>query len=633
MNRAKTILSSLRVANSLRSTRLPRNPTLSPQVTTQLSLLSPSDSSLSKQPHTSTFLCTHQKLSFSSQPSSILELVSDSDWSKELEHELSNINPTLTHETAVYILKKLNKDPKKASRFFNWVCEKNGFKPSSAIYSLVLRIFANKESIDQFWATVTKMKEQGFYIDEMTYMTVLGALRNSKMASEITAWTQLYNRMGKENEMSDVMKRVVQVVTRSDWGREVEGELGEMKISVSESFVLRVLEELRRNPLKALSFFKWVGGCLGYEHSSVTYNSLARVLGQGHSIGEFWGMVKEMRSLDHEMDIDTYIKISRQFQKNKMLTDAVELYEFMMDGPYKPSSQNCSMLLRAISVSGNADMNLVFRVVKKYEEAGNSLIKTDYDGIHRSLTSVGRFDEAEKMVESMKNAGYEPDNITYSQLVFGLCKARRLEAARKVLDVMEECGCVPDLKTWTILIQGHCSANEVDKALICFANMMDKNFEADADLLDVLVNGFLSQNRIDGANQLLVEMVDKARLRPWQATYKNLILKLLDKRKLEESLNLLNLMKKHNYPPFPEPFVQYISRFGTVEDAQDFLKALTVKEYPSISAYLHVFESFFREGRHYEAKDLLYKCPHHIRKHVAISNLFGSAKSSKSATA
>ncbi|PSR95897.1 Pentatricopeptide repeat-containing protein [Actinidia chinensis var. chinensis] len=632
MNRAKTILSSLRVANSLRWTRLPRNHTLSPQVTTQFSHLSTSDSSLSKPPHTSTFLTTHQKM-LSSQTSSILELVLESDWSKELEHELSNINATLTHETVVYILKKLNKDPKKASRFFYWVCEKNEFKPSSAIYNLVLRIFANKESMSQFWATTTKMKEQGFYIDGMTYITVLGALRNSKMASDITTWTQLYNRMGKENEMSDVMKRVVQVVTRSDWGHEVKRELGEMKISVSDSFVLRVLEELRGNPLKALSFFKWVGGCSGYEHNSVTYNALAKVLGRSDSIGEFWDIVKEMRSLGHEMDIDMYIKISRQFQKNKMLKDAVELYELMMDGPYKPSSQNCSVLLRAISMSGIADMNLVFRVVKKYEAAGNSLIKTDYDGIHRSLTSVGRFDEAEKMVESMKNAGYEPDNITYSQLVFGLCKARRLEEACKVLDVMEESGCVPDLKTWTILIQGHCAANEVDKALICFANMMEKNFEADADLLDVLVNGFLSQNRIDGANQLLVEMVDKARLRPWQATYKNLILKLLDKRKLEEALNLLHLMKKHNYPPFPEPFVQYISRFGTVEDAQDFLKALTVKEYPSISAYLYVFESFFREGRHFEAKDLLYKCPHHIRKHGAISSLFGSAKSSKSAAA
>ncbi|CAL5327325.1 unnamed protein product [Camellia sinensis] len=620
MNRAKAILSSLRLANSLYSTRLPRNHSLNPQVWTQFSHLSPS-------------LSTRQTLFFSSQPSSILQLVLDNDSYEELEHKLSNTNPTLTHETVVYILKKLEKSPKKASNFFNWVSEKNGFKPSSAIYSLVLRIFANKESIKQFWATINKMEELGFYIDETTYLTILGVLRNSKMATDATAWTQLYNRMAKENDLNGVVKKVVQVVTQSDWCGEVERELGEMKISVSVDLLLTVLKDLRGYPLKTLRFFKWVSECLGFEHNSVTYNAIARVLGQGDSIAEFWSTVREMKGLGHEMDIDTYIKISRQFQKNKMLKDAVELYELMMDSPYKPLVQDCSVLLRTIAVSGSPDMDLVFRVVKKHEAAGNSLTKSNYDGIHRSLTSIGRFDEAEKIVEAMKNAGYEPDNITYSQLVFGLCKARRLEEACKVLDVMEASRCVPDLKTWTILIQGHCAANEVDKALFCFAKMMEKNFDADGDLLDVMISGFLSQNRIDGANKLLVEMVSKAHLRPWQATYKNLIQKLLEIKKLEEALNLLHLMKKHNYPPFPEPFVQYISKFGVVEDAVDFLKALTVKEHPSVSAYLHVFKAFFQEGRHSEAKDLLYKCPHHIRKHVAICSLFGSAKSSSAATA
>ncbi|CAL5372767.1 unnamed protein product [Camellia sinensis] len=620
MNRAKAILSSLRLANSLYSTRLPRNHSLNPQVWTQFSHLSPS-------------LSTRQTLFFSSQPSSILQLVLDNDSYKELEHKLSNTNPTLTHETVVYILKKLEKSPKKASNFFNWVSEKNGFKPSSAIYSLVLRIFANKESIKQFWATINKMEELGFYIDETTYLTILGVLRNSKMATDATAWTQLYNRMAKENDLNGVVKKVVQVVTQSDWCGEVERELGEMKISVSDDLLLTVLKDLRGYPLKTLRFFKWVSECLGFEHNSVTYNAIARVLGQGDSIAEFWSTVREMKGLGFEMDIDTYIKISRQFQKNKMLKDAVELYELMMDSPYKPLVQDCSVLLRTIAVSGSPDMDLVFRVVKKHEAAGNSLTKSNYDGIHRSLTSIGRFDEAEKIVEAMKNAGYEPDNITYSQLVFGLCKARRLEEACKVLDVMEASRCVPDLKTWTILIQGHCAANEVDKALFCFAKMMEKNFDADGDLLDVMISGFLSQNRIDGANKLLVEMVSKAHLRPWQATYKNLIQKLLEIKKLEEALNLLHLMKKHNYPPFPEPFVQYISKFGVVEDAVDFLKALTVKEHPSVSAYLHVFKAFFQEGRHSEAKDLLYKCPHHIRKHVAICSLFGSAKSSSAATA
>ncbi|KAI8020101.1 Pentatricopeptide repeat-containing protein [Camellia lanceoleosa] len=618
MNRAKTILSYLRLANSLHSTRLPRNHSLNPQVSTQFSHLSPS-------------LSTHQTLFFSSQPSSILQLVLENDSYKELEDKLSN--PTLTHETVVYILKKLEKSPKKASNFFNWVSEKNGFKPSSAIYSLVLRIFANKESIKQFWATINKMEELGFYIDERTYLAILGVLRNSKMATDATAWTQLYNRMAKENDLNGVVKKVVQVVTQSDWCGEVERELGEMKISVSDDLLLTVLKDLRGYPLKSLRFFKWVSECLGFEHNSVTYNAIARVLGQGNSIGEFWSTVREMKGLGHEIDIDTYIKISRQFQQNKMLKDAVELYELMMDSPYKPLVQDCSVLLRTIAVSGSPDMDLVFRVVKKHEAAGNSLTKSNYDGIHRSLTSIGRFDEAEKIVEAMKNAGYEPDNITYSQLVFGLCKARRLEEACEVLDVMEASRCIPDLKTWTILIQGHCAVNEVDKALFCFAKMMEKNFDADGDLLDVMINGFLSQNRIDGANKLLVEMVSKAHLRPWQATYKNLIQKLLEIKKLEEALNLLHLMKKHNYPPFPEPFVQYISKFGVVEDAVDFLKALTVKEHPSVSAYLHVFKAFFQEGRHSEAKDLLYKCPHHIRKHVAICSLFGSAKSSSAATA
>lgn len=624
MNRAKTILSHLRVLNSIRPTRL------YPQVLIPFSHLS---ASLSKQPHASISIPTHQTLSFSSQPTSILELIVHSDWSKELERDLSNTNPKLNHETVVYILKKLDKDPKKASKFFNWVCDKNGFRPSSAIYSLVLRIFANNESVKQFWATVTKMKELGFCVDEATYLTVLGVFRNSKMGNNVTAWTQLYNKMVKENEMSDVVKKVVGVVIGSDWGREVERDLGEMKIGLSDGFVLTVLKELRGYPLKALSFFKWVGGCSGYEHNSVTYNAIARVLGRDDSIGEFWSMVKEMKSLGHEMDIDTYIKISRQFQKNKMLKDAVELYELMMDGPYKPSAQDCGVLLRTISVSGNANMDLVYRVVDKHEAAGNVLKKSDYDGIHRALTSVGRFDEAEKIVEAMRKLGYEPDNITYSQLVFGLCKARRLEEASKVLDLMEANGCIPDIKTWTILIKGHCDANEVDKALFCFANMMEKNCNADADLLDVLVNGFLSQNRIEGASQLVVEMVNKVRLRPWQATYKSLIQRLLEKRKFEEALNLLHLMKKHSYPPSPEPFVHFISRFGTVEDAGDFLKALSVKEYPSISAYLHVFKAFFQEGRDSEAKDLLFKCPHHIRKHEAICSLFGSAKNSNAAAA
>ncbi|KAF2293266.1 hypothetical protein GH714_040635 [Hevea brasiliensis] len=472
-----------------------------------------------------------------------MELLLANDWSTELEGELQNSNPTLTHETVIYALKKLDKNPDKAWGFFNWACERNGFKPSSPLYSIMLRILVNKDSMKNFWITLRKMKEQGFYIDEETYLTISARFKKEKMRSDVVAFKHFFDRMVNENAMDSVVKNVATVISEKDWSNEVEEELGGMGILLTDNFVIGVLKELRNYPLKALQFF-------------------------------------------------------------------IGLYSF---------AEHLS--------KRQPDLDLVSRVANKFAATGNSLSKAVYDGIHRSLTSAGEFDEAAKIMKVMKDAGYEPDNITYSQLVFGLCKARRLEEACEVLDEMEAHGCIPDTKTWTILIQGHCSAAEIDKAFMCFAKMMEKNCNADADLLDVLINAFLSQKRIDGAYTLLVEMVNKASLRPWQATYKLLIEKLLEERKLEEALNLLRLMKQHNHPPFPEPFVLYISKFGTVADVADFFKALSVKENPSTSAYLHVFQSFFKEGRHSEAKDLLYKCPHRIRKHPKICELFGSAKS------
>lgn len=622
MTRRRAILTSLRLANSFSPTHFSSTRSLYPQVT-QFS----HPSSVSHQSHFPHFTTTHHVLYFSSKPHSLLELVSINDWSENLETELETLNPTLTHETVVYVLKRLDKEPQKASDFFNWACEKNGFTHSSSIYSILLRIFVQNESMKQFWITLRVMKERGFYLDEETYLTILGVLKRAKKAADATALNHFYNRMLQENAMDSVVQKVVGIVLGSDWNTDVTQQLEGLGIVLSDSFVIRVLKELRNFPLKALSFFHWVGCRPDYDHNTVTYNAIARVLGRDDSIEAFWGVVEEMKNAGHEIDIDTYIKISRQFQRSRMMGDAVKLYELMMDGPYRPSLQDCSVLLRSISASDTPDLGLVFRVAKKFEAAGYSLSKAIYDGIHRSLTSVGKFDEAENIVKSMRNAGYEADNVTYSQLVFGLCKARRLEEACEVLDEMEAQGCIPDIKTWTILIQGHCTANEVDKALVCFAKMIEKNCNPDADLLDVLISGFLGQKKLDGAYQLLIELVNKAHLRPWQATYKQLIEKLLDVRKFEEAITLLRSMKKQNYPSFPEPFVQYVSKFGTVEDAAEFLKVLSSKEYPSMSAYLHIFNSFFNEGRYSEAKDLLFKCPHHIRKHSEICKLFGSVES------
>ncbi|KFK34128.1 hypothetical protein AALP_AA5G104900 [Arabis alpina] len=610
MYRSKTILSSLRNAYSKISTR-------SYLTRTQVGFSSNS-SSLTRFPW--------QYRSFSSNPDSMLQLVSENDWSREVEEGLRKKDMPLTHETAIYVLRKLDKQQEKAYCFLDWVFRESGLSLSSPLYSNMLRILVQQRSMKRFWMTLNDMKQGGFYMDEETYKTIYSLLNKEDSKADAVAVSHFYERMVKENAMGVVAGNVSAVVLKVDWSVEVERELQEMKLVLSDNFVIRVLKELRDHPLKALAFFHWVGGSSSvYQHSTVTYNAALRVLARPNSVAEFWSVVDEMKSVGHEVDLDTYIKVSRQFQKSRMMIEAVKLYEFMMDGPFKPSIQDCSLLLRSLSAGPEPDLDLVFRVSRKYESTGKSLSKAVYDGIHRSLTSVGRFDEADEIMKAMRNAGYEPDNITYSQLVFGLCKAKRSEEACKVLDQMEAEGCFPDIKTWTILIQGLFKNNDVDKAFEYFASMLAKGFDIDSDLLDVLVGGFLSQNRIEGACKFLTEMVSHANVKPWQSTYKTLIDKLLEIKKGEEALDLLQMMKKQKYPAYADPFDGYLAKYGTLEDAKKFLDVLCSNSSPSFAAYFHLIEAFYKEGRLSDAKNLLFICPHHFKTHPKITALFGAA--------
>ncbi|KEH31768.1 putative tetratricopeptide-like helical domain-containing protein [Medicago truncatula] len=627
MKALESVARNLRFINSLLTIRV--TTTRSLHQVSHFSLYTPPPLFIPSPFHDSRFHQTHY---VSSKPNSIVELIQTNAWSQGFEKELENCYPSLTHETVVYILKQLDNDPLKASCFFNWVSKKNWFLPSSSLCNLILRILANKDTIEQFWIHLRMMRKKGFYLDRITYRSILEGFRREKMNRDFACLKTFFKNMVEENARQVVFNKVVSVILGSEWGDEVVNELVELKIQFSDSFVIRVLKELRSCPLKGYNFFYWVGKQSGYQHNAVTYNAVARVLARMDSIEEFWSILAEMKSVNYELEIDTYMKITMQFVKNQMMKDAVKLYELMMDGSYEPSVHDCCFLLNAIATSDSPNSDLVFRVAKKYESAGYTLTKEIYDGIHRCLTSVGKFDKAENIVKTMRNGGHEPDNTTYSQLVFGLCKMKRVEEACKVLEEMESSGCIPDNKTWSIFIQGHCAANALDKALLCLSKMIEKDCNPDAAAIDALVDSFLSQEKIDNAYKFLVEMVEIC-ASPRQCTYEKLIQNLLGIGKFEDALDLLCLMRKHKYSPFNKPIVQYVSKFGTVEDAEKFLKAWRKGSPRSHSAYLHVLESFIGEGRLSEVKDLLCKFPSQIKRHKKINEFFSFSGDSDVASA
>ncbi|KAK9036361.1 hypothetical protein V6N11_078365 [Hibiscus sabdariffa] len=257
MNRTRAILASLRLANSVLSTRLSSTPSVSIEVTRF------SSSHLSFQPRSPLSTNIHQGLHFSTKPNSLLQLILTNDWSDELEAALDEFNSALTHETVIYVLKKIDKDPKKASSFFNWAREENGFNPNSPVFSFMLRILANKATMKEFWITLREMKELGFYLDEETYYTIHSCFKNDKMATDVVALTHFYRRMVEENAKDSIARKVADVVLRDEWGNEIEKELDDMNIVLSDNLVIRVLKELRNYPRKGMILLQSFGVLLG----------------------------------------------------------------------------------------------------------------------------------------------------------------------------------------------------------------------------------------------------------------------------------------------------------------------------------------------------------------------------------
>ncbi|KAL5731942.1 hypothetical protein ACHQM5_004617 [Ranunculus cassubicifolius] len=430
MKRAnRPILSSLRLIKSLLQTH--PSPSLARSLHIQVTHSTPLFSSHSYQFHNKNhnFLKPHHQIhSFSTKSTSFIEIITtNEDWSEELEKKLVESNPVLTHESVMYILKKLDKNSIKAGDFFDWVTKEQGFKPSLPIYNMMLRILGKKGSIRKFWDIVDKMVEEDCDVEGGTYRTVLSNLKGDKMEKDAKSWTKFNfdveevsldsgskEKKTKKKKVDATAKGVINLVLGADWNEEVKGKLRGFLVTISEATLLRILRGLRTDPLKALCFFRWVEENIGYTHNAVSYNTILLILGQEKTISEFWIVVKKMKSAGCDIDIDTYVKLSRQFQKRKMMKDAVEIYELMMDTPYKPSVGDCTSLLREISLTNTEDLDLVFRVVNKSEAMGQTLSKAVYDEIHGSLTSAGRFDEAEKVLSIMSKSGYKADKVSYS---------------------------------------------------------------------------------------------------------------------------------------------------------------------------------------------------------------------------
>ncbi|KAK6154939.1 hypothetical protein DH2020_009187 [Rehmannia glutinosa] len=453
--------------------------------------------------------------------------------SDEIKLDLDLKNVVITYDLILSFLRNPDTDPDVAKRVFDWVLETQSEKLSSKSYNLMLGILVRGGFVKETWDMIGIMKKKGYGVVKGAFVKISERFQKDGLDDDVEKLKELYASGSASCK-------------KTDGSKENAVDL-DMNVRYSSDLVTRVLENLEMEPNKALIFFRWVQESGLFKHDERSFNAMARVLGDEDHSQKFW---------------------------RKMIKDAVDLYEFAMIGANKPSAQDCIFLLKKIVVSKELDMDLFLKVVGVFKANGYVLTNANLDAVIKSLTSVGRMTECNKILVAMEEAGYVPSGSSRCKIAFKLSSGGKTDEALEFMNHVA----APDFRTWESLVKGYCVARDLDEASNSFRKMVEKEGPSCAGhALDVLIGTYCRKNRPVDAYKFVLEM--------------------------------------------------YLSRTGSAEEATVFLQAMTVKRFPATPVFLRLFEAYFKAGRQNEAQNFLSKCPGYIKNHADVLNLFCSRNS------
>ncbi|CAL9079813.1 unnamed protein product [Musa acuminata var. zebrina] len=539
--------------------------------------------------------------------------------SDEIKAELESLDLSFDRETMDLVLRDL--------KCVHSASEDGCVKLNSESYNRMLQTLGNNGRSEEFWRVVGTMRKKGFGISKATYLSVSMSFREEKMEKDVNLLNEAYSLSTGRNEAETACREICKILREEEPVEILQKKLDDIDDSLLSELVGVVLELTSQHPEKALLLMEQVENRTSLKIDGGVYNAMARILGRKDCINEFQDLLRKMRDQGHELELKTYIKVSHWFHQRKMLAEVADLYEFAMSGTVKPPPQDFLFLLKKIVLSKDLDLDLITRVVRIFVEDGNSIKRSVFGGVLKSLRSVGRLGECDKVLTAMEQGGFVADSSVHDRVVIGLCDAGRSDGAFKYLDNIENEGYSLDVKTWTYLVKKHSVAGELEQALSCFKVMTERRGGENVGCaFEELMKGFCQKDKIKDAHKVLNEMVTKRNVQPWHSTYKFLIEMFINQGYLKESFSLLEPMKSHGFPPYIDPYISYMSKSGTVDDAMGFLKAMTVKEFPSRTVFMRVFETLLKAGRHDVAHGILSKSPGSVRNQADVLDLFYSVK-------
>jgi pentatricopeptide repeat protein len=276
----------------------------------------------------------------------------------------------------------------------------------------------------------------------------------------------------------------------------------------------------QKNLKEARKYFDEMVKC-GVSPNVEVYNTLLKGYLNIYGMSSVKKIFSQMSNHNIVPDAVTYNTLMQYIKRQNRIDDyerAIDQYRTMIKKSIVPSDRTYNILLNSAIMKDIRESRLHHRRLANYQEAEESvelsLILNEmrskgyiidvvtYSIIMKNFVHYKKMDEAEKLLQQMKNDVINPNQYIFNIMVYGYCKSYNMSMAQQVVKKMINSGFRKDLKTYTSLINGYVAIGEIGEAQREFEEMRRSGLIPDNIVYTSLIDMFANKKNTRNAQKV-----------------------------------------------------------------------------------------------------------------------------------
>ncbi|KAI9116072.1 hypothetical protein K1719_013002 [Acacia pycnantha] len=260
---------------------------------------------------------------------------------------------------------------------------------------------------------------------------------------------------------------------------------------------------------------------------------------------------------------------------------AIEMLYCMINDGYHLEDKICSLIISSLCDQNDLTFMEALRVWGDMKQFGFCPSMMDYSNLMRFLVKEERGRDALGILNQMKEDGIKPDIVCYTMVLSGVVAKGDYVKAHELFDELLVLGLVPDIYTYNVYINCLCKEDNVDEALKIVSSMEDLGCNSNVVTYNTLLASLCKAGESSRARGLVKEMRMK-RIELNLHTYRIMLDGLIGKAEITEACSLLDeMLEKCFYPQSStlDNIIYEMCQKGLFTEALELMKEFIAKSF------------------------------------------------------